>query len=469
MCRLDQCRVPPSPDVMAELYVMFLDEGKPQGLTFSQYLHVIGYGNPAADTPGMDDNRRFRAVAGAPESGPELIEIPRHPVAGKVRVIVLLVDFPDKVGHVPKRHFERLLFSRRIHPTGSLDDYYREVTLGKVQITGSVHGWLRLPQPYSYYTNGESGMKRVSYPRNAQKMAEDSVVAALANGVVFDPGLDKTGEGIVTALFIVHAGRGAEVLHPSVAGGEIWSHKWNLRRPIEVAPGLTASVYLTVPEDCKMGVCAHELGHLAFGWQDFYDPNYDQDGRFWDGTGVWDLMAGGSYNGGGARPAHPAALHKTQHGWVEVEPVRRSSGSVTVTLPAYTATSGKVARIESTRYKPGQYLMLENRRRQGFDSDLPGAGMLVWRVDEAGEQDAPDVPGLTLIQADGRHDLDKPNDWNQGDAGDPFPGTSNVRKLDQRGSINTSFPRATRSGVVLSDVVAKQDGSVSVKIRFGVT
>jgi transposase len=31
--------------------------------------------------------------------------------------------------------------------------------------------------------------------------------------------------------------------------------------------------YLTFPEDCKMGVCAHELGHLAFQWEDFYDPN----------------------------------------------------------------------------------------------------------------------------------------------------------------------------------------------------
>jgi hypothetical protein len=26
----------------------------------------------------------------------------------------------------------------------------------------------------------------------------------------------------------------------------------------------------------------------------FYDPNYDEDGMEWDGSGVWDLMAGGS-------------------------------------------------------------------------------------------------------------------------------------------------------------------------------
>ena len=131
---------------------------------------------------------------------------------------------------------------------------------------------------------------------------------ALQNGVTFEPQLDKFNQGIVTALFIVHAGRGAEVMPPSTRGHEIWSHKWNVRNPVQVGPNLAVTIYLVVPNDCKVGVCAHELGHLAFQWQDFYDPNYDEDGKEWDGSGLWDLMAGGSYNGGGARPAHPAGL-----------------------------------------------------------------------------------------------------------------------------------------------------------------
>lgn len=453
--------VPPSPDVMAGLYLRYLRDAKKFGITFRQFLEIIGYGNPADDVVGMDDaGVVFRQRGGAIQR----IDVPRIAVTGTLRVKVLLVDFADKQGHLPPSHFEDMLFSVEKHPTGSMADFYKEVSLGKVQITGSVHGWLRLPEPYAHYANNESGMKAGHYPRNAQRMAEDAVQAALANGVVFDAGLDKLGQGIVTALFIVHAGRGAEALHPSIAGSEIWSHKWSLKTPVQVGPNLQASIYLTVPEDCLVGVCAHELGHLAFQWQDFYDPNYAEDGKEWAGSGAWDLMAGGSWNGGGSRPAHPAALHKSQHGWVDVEVVKKKTGTTSVTLPPFTSTSGKVVRLESYRLKHKQYLILENRRRSGFDGGLPGDGLLVWRIDERGEQEAPDAPGMLLIQADGLHQLE--SNWDQGDAGDPFPGSTARTTLDDMGSTSTSFPRQQRSGIKLSNIKVKAEGTVTLNVRF---
>lgn len=440
-----QC-APPAPEVLSMLFMEYLRIAKPQGLSFRQYLEVIGYSNPSRDIEGMDDRARFRNGA----NGPELIDVPSKPITGELHVKVLLVDFPDREGYLPPQHYEDLLFSKNVYPTGSMKDYYHEVSLGKVEISGSVHGWLRMPEPYSFYTNNQSGLRWDAYPRNAPRMAEDAVRKALEYGVQFEPELDKLGEGIVTALFIIHAGRGAETIrHPVLRGSEIWSHKWRIRNPITVTPSMTATIYLTVPHDCKVGVCAHELGHLAFQWQDFYDPNYDQDGKEWDGSGRWDLMAGGSYNGNGAAPAHPAGLHKSQHGWIEVETIESSQD---LALAPYTATSGGVAKIVSPKYEPGQYLLLENRTRAGFDFALPGEGLLVWRVDESEEMEAPDRPGLLLIQADGRHDLEKPDDWNQGDAGDPFPGVKGVSELRDTGNISTSFPGQGRSGVALSNI-----------------
>jgi immune inhibitor A len=343
-------------------------------------------------------------------------------------------------------------------------DFYNEVSLGKVDVNGSVHGWLRMPNPYSYYTNNESGMKAPSYPHNAQRLAEDAVNAALQNGVQFRKDLDKLNQGIVTALVIIHAGRGAEGLHPSIAGKEIWSHKWNLRNSVDVGNNLSATIYLTVPNDCRVGVCAHELGHLAFQWQDFYDPNYAKDGKEWDGSGVWDLMAGGSWNGDGARPAHPAGLHKSQHGWVPVTTITKSKK---LTLKPYTAKSGRIYKIASPSYLPKQYLILENRKRSGFDFSLPGEGLLVWRVDESGEMEAPDQPGMLLIQADGKHDLEKPKDWNEGDAGDPFPGKPPQTILKDSGSISTSFPNGPRSGVTLENIVLDQaSGNITLDVKF---
>ena len=30
-------------------------------------------------------------------------------------------------------------------------DFYTENSYGQLDVTGEVHGWIRLPQPYSYY------------------------------------------------------------------------------------------------------------------------------------------------------------------------------------------------------------------------------------------------------------------------------------------------------------------------------
>ncbi len=457
-------RVPPSSEVMAILYTQYLTYGLPNGLSFKQYLEVIGFTDPAVSQEGMDDG-----VLVDPNSrGPDLIRIPNQPVTGNVHIKVLLIDFPDREGTLPVQHYKDLLFSNEKCRSGSMADYYREVSLGKVDISGSVHGWLRMPETYSFYTNGESGTNRDSYPRNAQRMAEDAVRTAVDQGIEFEDALDSFGQGIITALFLVHAGRGAETTHPSISGKEIWSHKWQLRTPVEVSPKMCATIYLTVPHDCKIGVCAHELGHLVFQWQDFYDPNYDEDGSFWDGSGNWDLMAGGSYNGGGTRPAHPAALHKLQHGWIDLATIKDSAS---VKLDPYTADDGKVIKLVSKAYQKGQYLLLENRTRRGFDYHLPGEGLLVWAVDETRPQTSPNRPGLLLIQADGRRNLEDPRDWNQGDAGDPFPGLTEQYTLFDKGKpgkeeISTSFEGGDLSGIILKDIDYDSDKIVSLNIEF---
>lgn len=453
--------IPPSPNVMTDLYAQY-KRADIKGLTFQQYLQAIGFKNPAAGHQGMDDRHVLLSES---NGGPEFLDIPTQPISGNLHVMVLLVDFDDRPGNHSREHYEDLLFSSGTYPFGSMKDYFREVSLEKVSITGDVHGWLRLPKSYSHYTNGESGTKWKSYPRNAPRMAEDAVHAAIDAGIEFPAELDKLGHGQVTALFIIHAGFGAEVFsNPVQQGNEIWSHKWRVTKPIPVAPGLSVTTYLTVPHNCRVGVCTHELGHLAFQWQDFYDPNYDEDGSEWDGAGRWDLMAGGSYNGDSNTPAHPAGLHKSQHGWIEVQTITKSTS---IELQPFGPKRANIARVVGPNYQKGQYLILENRARSGFDFHLPGEGLLVWRVDETAEQFSPDKPGMLLIQADGRHQLETPDDWNQGDAGDPFPGSANRKRLRDTGSISTSFPGQLASGIELKNIARNAtSGAVSLDVEI---
>jgi immune inhibitor A len=442
--------VPPAPHVIASLLASF--RRKNEGYqTFGAYLLGKGYAESRNPPPNKDGGSIFDLASETVQP----IPIPRRRVKQAVKPKVLLVDFDDRPGHTPVEHFQDLLFSKGVYLNGSLRDFYLEVSKGTVDLDGEVHNWIRLPGKYADYTDGTSGLELESYPKNGQKMAEDAVTAALAKGIQFDESLDALGSNIVNALIIVHAGTGAEKLHETIRGGEIWSHAWGLTKAINVnlPRNLWAATYLTVPEDCQLGVCAHELGHLLFQWGDFYDGD-DKDGSNWFGTGMWDLMAGGSYNGNENSPAHPAALHKVQHGWLDLVQIGESAS---LRLKPSQGLGGKAFKIRSSRFEQDQYLLLENRSLFGFDRALPGQGLLVWRVDESQLQNSPVAPGMALIQADAEHHLENVFVGNGGDPGDPFPGSSFVHELRDVGDVSTSFPGQLRSGISLLNIRFDKD------------
>src|SRR5581483_8181931 len=77
---------------------------------------------------------------------------------------------------------------------------------------------------------------------------------------------------------------------------------------------------------------------------------------------------------------------------------------------------------------PGEYFLIENRRRIGADRSLPGEGLLVWHVDESltsfrRSQDEVDHKRLDLLTADSwpsHLDRGVSHGGNRGDAGDPW-------------------------------------------------
>ncbi len=89
---------------------------------------------------------------------------------------------------------------------------------------------------------------------------------------------------------------------------------------------------------------------------------------------------------------------------------------------------------------PAEYFLVENRRRSGFDANLPGQGMIVWHAENStaytslgnsGGTSNTQQRGLVLQEADGDYDLLQPTyaGGNTGDDGDPYPGTSNNREF----------------------------------------
>ncbi|MER6154065.1 hypothetical protein ABT147_00750 [Streptomyces sp. NPDC001868] len=215
--RAEPCPVPLAPEALAQLYARYLDlttSGRlPDSTAFEDFYYNWHSARRGTKRIGLDDGA-VRVGTRAPR---QLITRPAARLRGAIHTLVLQVDFPD-LPHNPNRrpgHFRELLFSTASLPTGSMRDFYRKVSgFGPfsdtgIDVQGEVRSWFRMSQPLSFYADGNSGLTEDGFPRNAQGLARDAVRLALAEGVDFTP-FDALGEHTVTALFIVHAGRGAE-------------------------------------------------------------------------------------------------------------------------------------------------------------------------------------------------------------------------------------------------------------------
>jgi len=178
--------------------------------------------------------------------------------------------------------------------------------------------------------------------------------------------------------------------------------------------------YLTVPEDGRLGVWAHELGHLLFQWPDLYDTDYSSSG-----LGGWCLMAGGSWNNGGNTPALPCAWCRMAQGWTDTAVI---TDRKKVWIPR-SADYQRIYKLWTDGLPQTEYFLVENRGRHGFDAHVPGQGLLVYHIDETRLSNANEPHyKVALMQADGLNDLEHNADL--GDAGDPFPGSSANRTFD---------------------------------------
>lgn len=348
------------------------------------------------------------------------------PAEVTLRVPVILIDFADN-GADQQAHdaayYNTLLFSQGEMQIGSVQEFYLENSLGNVTITGEVVGWYRAPQNYSYYTNRQNGLGM--YPRNAQRLAEDAI--RLADNNIDYRRFDANDDGVVDAVMVIHSGGGAEEDPNNV--NKIWSHSWQVDNA-GIRDGKHFSQYVVLPEDAKIGVCSHELGHALFDLPDLYDGSNDSYG-----LGLWSLMAYGSWGDRGRRPTHIDAWCKSKLGWIQVT---TPAQDIHYTLPAM-LDSAQAIKLWTPAEVDSEYFLAEYRPARGFDQSLPGGGLIVYHVDERmPNNDHPWWPGhqgdrhdlIAIEQADGSWDLERRT--NAADAGDPFPGSDSTLSFNKR-------------------------------------
>ncbi len=359
---------------------------------------------------------------------------------------------------------------------GSVHNYFHDQSNGLFDLSFDVVGPVTLDHPYSYY-GAPSGNEADS---NAPQMVIDACNAVKDQVNFADYDWDNDGE--VEQVYIIYAGEG------QATGGSddtIWPHKYSLsdsgNQPLKFG-NVTVNTYACSNEMVYanlngkdrafymgIGTICHEFSH-CLGLPDLYDTGYGGN----VGTGSYDLMCSGSYNGGpealknvyggtgiGTVPAGYTSYEKAFMGWIT--PTKLGDQPLDIKAMKGLADGGN-AYILTNPDNNNEYYLFENRTDSHWDSVLPGHGLLVLHIDYDARSWAYNTvnaardqnhPRMTIVPADG--DLSDetlasdtyPTDLNSQLSGNSTPALS----------FYTGYSVPTTAG--LSNIQTAADGTVS--------
>lgn len=279
------------------------------------------------------------------------------------RLAVIPIEFPD-VKHneaIPASEWQDMLFSTGTYTNrnnitgqpifGSLRDYYHEISVGALDVSGQVFDWVPVSR------------KRPDYPQ----LPTNPRVALFTEAL--DLLLEREGDDAlagVDGLIFLYAG---DRFRTTNRGSVFWPHRASVIYRGKSWP------YLICPEGGKLmaniSVFCHEFGHML-GLPDLY-ARPENPGS--EGVGAWSLM---SQQTTGGQPQHMCAWCKERLGWLKpavVDPAVKQK----LVLSPVEGTNDQCFKIPM-RADGSEYLLLENRRHQGFDQRLPGEGLIIWHI-----------------------------------------------------------------------------------------
>jgi M6 family metalloprotease-like protein len=351
----------------------------------------------------------------------------------KFELAVVPLRFADDAGPSPDAaRLTRLLFSksRENGPGASVADYYRAQSFGRFALEGRVLEPVTLPLPRSKYA---------AHPMGG---GIDSAFAAAAK-------LLEAREGAATrsidGLAFLYVGA------PETRSGfALWPHRANVTIGSRRVPYYVHAA--GGADSDAIGVHCHEFGHLL-GLPDAYGAAHLA------GCGDFCVMAIGHRGGpkfGARSPLSLCAWCRMRLGWIDpvvVDP--RTPQRLRLRPP--TRSFGEALLVPLTP-RTDEYLLVEVRRREGFDAELPSSGLFVWHVGGAAPPGKGRYGGyVELVAAHGVDCIDSAFVRTDEIA---FP-TARARDLtpDTRPGVRSTAPGAF--DVYLTSIESRPDGSVA--------
>ena len=273
----------------------------------------------------------------------------------------------------------------------------------------------------------------------ARQLASNAIESLMVDADLSQWDLD--GDGTIDRLLILHSGEAQEL------GGNpssIWSHFSTFTEPPELS-GYKFEHYTMASIHGGIGVVVHEMLH-QMGAVDLYDVHSDTPSRSWHGLGDWDVMSSGNWLDDGNTPSLPSsttleiihAIYPYTIQDMNTMIYRDSSafGGATITTGDWVPGGGMSAIYTLTPIPEGgtplkiwlghgEYLWVTFRATEGFDSGIPGHGIIVEQqdrnygtIEDNLVNTDPTKPWVRIIEADGDDALMRARDY--GSAGDAF-------------------------------------------------
>src|SRR5215216_5749937 len=364
--------------------------------------HITVYGDWSGTLGDQGGPEPFQVTSIAPMAE---ADVAAAAVTGSQKWISILCKFQDNTAE-PRdlAYFQNMYMNA--YP--GLDHYWRQQSYNMINTLGSTaSGWYTLPHPHDYYMfAGWFNLDQAA--KDCTGVANPSVNFAGFSGInlMFNDLLDDYAWGGGSYLTLDGV---TKVWHMT------WEPPWGYS---------------------NVAVLGHEMGH-GFGLP-HSSGNY---GQTYDNQ--WDVMSDtwtACYNRGGSDPVygcigqHTIAYHKDKLGWIPASQKTsvRAGTAKTVILEqlALPQTSNlKMVRLPIPG-SSGHFYTVEARRLTGYDSQLPGNGVIIHEV-------------LTS-RIEPAHVIDKDNNGDTGDGGAMW--TTGEIFRDNTNKIAVAVLARTKSG-----------------------
>ena len=382
--------------------------------------------------------------------------------------LVLMVNFSEDGANTFQTDFSRyqeMYTGPESEPNRSLSQYISTISDGQVtvntyfpQVVNNVFLPVTIQGSASDYPDASYGEQFVQ-----------QVITAAQNtsGLSFPSKLDSMhGNGCIDNLTIIVQ------VDENNTSGAFGSRKADWGDNQTLLHGWHVGAYNVLPTnmlrlgsdfDQGYALASHEFLH-TLGAPDLYrtaGENGYPVGRW------WDLMAGANFTA-----SYPLVYTRSKLGWMQIETLKDSG---TYTLWPAEGASGSRAYILKTPRSDSEFFVVEYRKkpenRQDYDYYIPESGLIVYRVNNAVDYHTNKEGNnyIYVFRKDTKDPAKAQEDESKATVGGQYRKSLGSSDLNAHYTSDTIFySDGSNSGIVIDNVVTKEDGSVSFDVKFPV-